>query len=118
LPQLQISQNKNSKISGPSFHSIGPDKNSPSKRISNPKPNDIIFAVIFQLTLFLLLIQTTIAIFYRASFLNLVVLGFVTLTFLKQKYSKIELKAFLVMNAFSILLDAVFLLLNKSYFWG
>ena len=45
-------------------------------------------------------------------------MGFVILTFLKQKYSKIELKAFLAGNGFSIVLDVVFLLLNKSYFWG
>jgi hypothetical protein len=101
----------------PSYRSIGPDKNSPSKKVSNTKNNDIIWTSILVLTLILVLCQSVIAILQTYNFLNLVMLGLMIWIFLKQKYSKKELKFFMTINALSFVMDVALLIVRKSYFW-
>lgn len=101
----------------PSYRPIGPDKSSPSKKVSNTKNNDIIWTVILILTLILVLCQSVIAILQTNNFLNLLMFGFMIWIFLKQKYSKMELKFFMAINALSLVMDIVLLFVRKSYFW-
>ncbi len=75
------------------------------------------WTAILILTLTLVLCQSVIAILQINSFLNLLMLGLIIWMFLKQRYSKMELKFFTAINGLSFVLDVVFLFVRKSYFW-
>jgi hypothetical protein len=75
------------------------------------------WTAILILTLTLVLCQSVIAILQINNFLNLLMLGLIIWMFLKQRYSKTELKFFTAINGLSFVLDVVFLFLPKSYFW-